>query len=140
MGGVLLATDGSEYGKRAAERAVELADERGTDLYVLCVVDERKYVEPALSSEELANIMVEDHGYDCVTEVESMAADRGVDVEGEICHGVPHEVILDRAKTSGAALIVIGEHGEHDEHFGGVGNKVAEQADVEVLVVQAKPQ
>lgn len=53
---VILATDGTEYARRAAERAIDLASEHGATLHVLCVADAaetnitlaRRWIERAL--------------------------------------------------------------------------------------------
>jgi nucleotide-binding universal stress UspA family protein len=138
MGSVLLATDGSEYARRAAERAIELAEERSAPLYVICVVDRQRFGESALSAAELATIYAEDHAAACVAEVERMTEGRDVSVEGDTRHGIPHEVIMTYADEVDADVIVVGEHGDHREHFAGVGRKVTERADREV-VVEAVP-
>ncbi|QIO22824.1 universal stress protein [Haloarcula sp. JP-L23] len=140
MESILLATDGSEYARAAAERAIDIAAEEGARLHVICVVDERRFNEPALSSAELATIFAEDHAHMCVADVREMAEDTGVEVEGTTRHGLPQDVILDYADEVDAGIIVIGEHGSHEEHFSGVGRKVTEQADREVLIVEAAPQ
>lgn len=138
MGTILMATDGSEYAREAAERAIELAEERGATLHVICVVDERRFGEPALSSAELATIYAENHASMCVEEVAELAEETNVRVEGDIRHGIPHEVILEYADEVDADVIVIGEHGTHEEHFSGVGDKVIEGSDREVRVVAAE--
>jgi len=135
MDTVLLATDGSEYATRAARRAIRVAEERDATLHVLCVVDRRKLDEPALGTSELATIAAEEHGHECVSMVADMAAGTGVAVEGRTCHGVPPDEIIDYAERIDAAVIVVGEHGEHDDHFGGVGRTVTERAGREVIVV-----
>ncbi|MFC7225773.1 universal stress protein [Salinirubellus salinus] len=56
---------------------------------------------------------------------------------GRTCHGVPPDEILAYADRIDASVIVVGEHGEHAEHFGGVGRAVADRADREVVVVSA---
>ena len=137
MATILLATDGSEYARQAATRAIELAEKREATLHVICVVDQRRFDEPALSSAELATIYAEDHATVCVKEVTQMAEDSAVTVEGDTRHGIPHEVILEYADDVDADVIVIGEHGDHDKHFSGVGRKVTELADREVIVVEA---
>ncbi|MFB6159751.1 MAG: universal stress protein [Haloferacaceae archaeon] len=136
MGTVLLATDGSEYARRAAERAIDLADDRAATLHVICVVDQRRFDDPALGSSELATIYAEDHAALCVSEVTEMATERDVHVEGDTRHGVPDEVILDYADEVDADVILVGEHGTHEEHFSGVGRKVLERSDREVRVVE----
>jgi nucleotide-binding universal stress UspA family protein len=137
MGPILLATDGSEYARHAAREAIELARQHGTTLHVICVVDERRFDHPALSSAELATIYAEDNAAVCVRDVSEMAADSGVRVEGSTRHGVPHEVILEYAEAVGADVIVVGEHGSHDVHFSGVGRGVVAGSDREVRVVEA---
>ncbi|QIB76009.1 universal stress protein [Halogeometricum borinquense] len=135
---ILLATDGSEHAQQAAKQAIELAEEQGVPLYALCVVDKRRFDNPALSSAELATIYAEDHASMCVSKVADMAEESNVRVEGGIRHGIPHEVILEYAAEVDADAIVIGEHGDHTEHFSGVGGKVAELADRDVIVVRAQ--
>lgn len=131
---VLLATDGSEYATRAAETAIELASERGARLHVLCVVDRRKFDEPALSSDELATIEVEDHARESFETVVEKAGDAGVSAVHERRHGVPQTEILEYAEDIDAGAIVVGEHGVREEHFGGVGRRVARRSDREVIV------
>lgn len=134
MDTVLLATDGSEYATRAAERAIELAAERGAALHVLAVVDRRTVDEPALSTDELATIEVEDHARERLEVVVEEAAEAGVTTAWERRHGIPHAEILTYAAEIDAAVIVVGEHGTRGDHCGGVGRRVARIADREVVV------
>ncbi|AFK21550.1 universal stress protein (plasmid) [Haloferax mediterranei ATCC 33500] len=135
MGTILLATDGSEYARQAAKRAIEFAEEQGETLHVICVVDQRRFDSPALSSAELATIYAEDNAALCVKEVAEMAEGSNVRVEGDSKHGIPHEVILDYADEVDADVIFIGEHGDHKGHFSGVGRKVLKESEEEVRVV-----
>lgn len=137
MGTVLLATDGSEYAQHAAKRAIEIAESEGATLHAVCVVDERRFTDPAISSAGLATVYAEDHAATGIEKVAEMASDRNVTVEGDTLHEIPHEVILDYADDVDADVIVIGEHGDHDEHFSGVGRKLTALADREVIVVEA---
>lgn len=138
MSTILLATDGSEYARHAAQAAIELASEQAADLYVLCVVDSRRFDDPALSSAELATIYADDHAALSINEVTEMARERDLQVEGDTRHGIPHEVINEYAADIDAEVIIVGEHGDHDEHFPGVGRKVLETSDREVRVVEAE--
>lgn len=138
MGPILLASDGSEYARKAAEAAIDLADERGVPLHVICIVDERIYDEPALSSAELVTIYAEDHASLNVTEVTHMAEGRDVPIEGVTRHGIPHDSILTYAEEIDADVIVVGEHGDHDEHFSGVGKRLMDESEREVRVVEAR--
>jgi nucleotide-binding universal stress UspA family protein len=137
MGSILLATDGSEYARHAAREAIDLAVDRDASLHVICVVDRRRFDEPALSAAELATIYAEDHAALCVADVAGMAAETGVSVEGETRHGVPQEVILEYADEVDADVIVVGEHGDHRGHFSGVGRRVAAASEREVRVARA---
>jgi nucleotide-binding universal stress UspA family protein len=130
---VVLATDGSEYARGAAESAVEYAAERGATLHVLHAIDRRKFDEPAISSNELATIEAEDRGRDAIDEVANLAAGTGVSVLGDTRHGIPHEEIVRYADDVDADAIVVGRHGDHREHIGGVARKVRELASCDVL-------
>jgi nucleotide-binding universal stress UspA family protein len=138
MASVLLATDGSDYARQAARRAIELAEEQGVPLHVICVVDKRRFDEPALSSAELATIYAEDYASVSVADIAEVADESAVTVHGETRHGIPHEVILDYADEVDAGTIVVGEHGDHDEHFSGIGRKVMDMSDREVVVVEGE--
>jgi nucleotide-binding universal stress UspA family protein len=135
MDTILLAVDGSEHARQAAERAVELAAENGAELNCICVVDQRRFDDPALSSAELVTMYVEDEAALTLTEIAEMATRRDVAIEGDTRHGIPHEVILAYADEIGADVIVVGEHGDHRTHFSGVGNHVKKRAGVDVVVV-----
>lgn len=132
---ILLATDGSDHAREAAVHAIELAAERGAELHVICVVDNRIVPEPGLSSAELATIAAEEHGHECITAVSEMAADRDVSVEGVHKHGIPHELIEAYAEEIDAGSIVVGKHGDHREHIGGVGRRLRDESDREVVVI-----
>jgi nucleotide-binding universal stress UspA family protein len=134
MGSVLLATDGSDPARAAERRAVEIARERGLSLHVLCVVDSRTNDEPSLSTAELRTIAAEDEGHRCVREVREMAAG-WVAVEGHVRHGVPHDVIVAHADRLDAEVVVLGAHGDHRRHLGGVARRVERATDREVEVV-----
>ena len=101
------------------------------------VVDQRRFDDPALGAAELATIYAEDHAALTVEEVTAMATDAAVTVDGDTRHGVPEAVILEYADEVDADVIVVGEHGDHAEHFSGVGRRVSALADREVVVVDA---
>lgn len=138
MATVLLATDGSDDARAAADAALGVARERDAALHVVSVVDRRRVPETALSTDELVAIFADDAGFDHVDEVKERAAAAGLDASGNVLRGVPAATILAEAERRDADLIVLGEHGEHADHFGGVGRTVAAQADCEVIVVPAR--
>lgn len=135
MVGILLATDGSDPARAAERRAVELARDRGVPLHVLCVVDSRTNDEPSLSTAELRTIAAEDAGHRCVRSVQRLAS-KDTTVEGAVRHGVPHELILEYADALDADAIVLGEHGDHRRHLGGVARRVRRATDRETIVAE----
>lgn len=137
MDTILLATDGSGYSTRAAESALEMATARDATLHVICVVDERRFTQPALSTAELSTIVAADHAHDCIAAVEGLAGSRAVDIVGAIRYGRPHEAILEYARDIDARTIVLGEHGDHAFHGSGIGERLQEHAPQEVEVVEA---
>ena len=91
-----------------------------------------------MSTEALVTIEAEDRYGDCLADVERRAADAGVDVECEVAHGVPHDTILAYADRIDADVVLLGAHGDHETHIGGVGRKVRRGTDREVRVVEAR--
>ncbi|WP_267643662.1 universal stress protein [Haloarchaeobius amylolyticus] len=132
---VLVAVDGSDHAHQAAEHAIDLAKERDATLHCLCVVDERKFGSPALSSDEASMVLAEDHGHECASQVREAAEAQGIPVVTDIRHGIPDEVILDYAADIGAEVIVMGRHGDHSEHIGGVRKGIERGSDAELVVV-----
>ncbi|WP_276261529.1 universal stress protein [Haloglomus litoreum] len=137
MPAILLATDGSEDAHRAAEYAIELARERDAVLHVLCVVDRRTLDEPALGSEELATILVEDSCRTAIETIRDMASRAGVAMEWRSEHGLPHQSIHEHARDIDADQIVVGHHGSQGEHLGGVRRRLIELTDREVVIPPA---
>lgn len=135
MAGILHATDGSDYANCAGERAIELARERDVPLHVLCVVDRREFGQVALGAVELACIKAEDHGHEIVSEVANRARESGLEVVTDLCHGIPEHDIVAYAEDIDADAIVIGQHGDHTEHLGGVGRRVQANCDRETIIV-----
>ncbi|NHN43159.1 universal stress protein [Halorubellus sp. JP-L1] len=137
MAPVLLAADGSDYARSAATAAIDHAADLGEDLHVLCVVDTRVHGEPGLSTGELTAIEAEDRAHDFVDEIRDAATRRDIAVDGRVVHGIPVDEILAYADDLDADPIVVGEHGDHDVHLGGVGRRVAGRTDRNVLVAPA---
>lgn len=135
MSTILLATNGSNYAEAAADQAVELARKRNATLHVMCVVDRRVHEEPALSSYELEIVAAEDEGAATIEAVKQACAEVDVEAEGSVIHGVPEEGIVEYADEIDADTIVIGEHGDHADHLGGVGRTIEEMTDRDVVIV-----
>ena len=133
---ILVATDGSERARRAAEYAVDLASRYDATVHAVFVVDTHLLDEPALSTAELSTEIIEDAGRGFLVEVEGLATERSVPFERRSVHGVPKYEILDYADEVGADVIVMGTVGHTPGHrTGSVADHVFEHADRPVLTV-----
>ncbi len=121
---IIIATDGSIHSAAAASEAAAIAKRYGSSLVVVSV---------AASAEEvpLAEKMIK--------EVMELAEKEGLEKEGIVSQGKPHEVILEMAKQRHAGLIVVGSHGRTglaSLFMGSVTERVIAQAPCCVLVVK----
>lgn len=133
---ILLATDGSAPANRATTHALEQAEQHGSELHAVYVVDTEKYAEPALSSAELETMAIEDWGNEQLEEVEERAASVDVDVSTRCCHGKPYKEIISYADQIDADFIVLGYQGHsHTEQIGSVSDRVVQNAGRPVFVV-----
>ena len=135
MRNIVVGYDGSETGKRALERAAELAKDGATVTVVSAV-----HVHPglgrsggSLEPDELSERRQE------LAEAKTVLSGKGIEsslVEGR---GEPAEVIVEEAKQSGADLIVVGSRGLNVASrvlLGSVSTKVLHDAPCDVLVVR----
>lgn len=133
---ILVATDGSERARRAAEYAVDLAARYDAAVHAVFVVDTHLLDEPALSTAELSTDAIEDAGHGFLVEIQELADERAVDFERRSVHGVPKYEILDYADEIGADVIVMGSVGHTPGHrVGSTADHVFEHADQPVLTV-----
>lgn len=142
---ILLATDGSESARKAADAVIELARLSGAKVYAVCVIDRSIYssVPEDLEWEEAMYAQFRELGEEAVSYVEKAAEDSGLQVESTLLEGHPAEKILDFAEKQDADMIVIGSLGKTDiERFllGSVSEKVVRNAKIPVLVVHGKKQ
>lgn len=133
---ILVATDGSAPANRAVTHALEQAEQHGTELHAVYVVDTEKYSEPALSAAELETIEIEDWGKTQLEEIVERADSIDVDVTTRCCHGKPYQEIINYADTIDADFIVLGYQGHsHTEQIGSVTDRVVQNAGRPVFVV-----
>jgi nucleotide-binding universal stress UspA family protein len=133
---ILVATDGSDPANRAVEHALELAERFDATLHAMYVVDTGRYGEPALSSAEIVLQELEEDGTALVGRVADRADNVGIDTVTRVCHGHPHQEIIDYAADVDADLVVIGYQGHSHElagHMGSVADRVTQRAGRPVL-------
>ena len=137
---ILLATDGSEAAKLAAQAAVELTSETGSELHVVCVeevpVTAGVYAAaaqgvPTAASEGNRELLDEQ-----VKQIEEVG---GSVAEAHLREGSPVREIIDLSEELGAGLIVVGNRGLSGIQrlvLGSVSEAVVRYASCPVLVVR----
>ena len=128
--------DWSDCAQHAAKKAVQEAKEAGEPLYIVSVVDVRRYDDPALSSAELPTIYAEDEAFERISELTEYAEAQGVSVKWRICRGIPHDDLLREAEAFGADILVLGEHGDHEYHIPKVKRKIIELSEPSEITIR----
>ncbi len=140
---ILLPTDASAGADRAIEHAIDAAKRYDAELHVLYVVDTDTYSsypgdEYVHESEGLESAL-ERAGNEAVETIIEAAESEGVEAEGVLRHGVPHEEILAYADSADVGLTVIGSKnrsGEYRRLLGSVAERVTRMATRPVTVVK----
>ncbi len=139
---ILIATDGSDKSKKAAEEGVELAKALGAQVIALNVVNEvviASAVRQLGSDRKEVETKLKDAGTKAVDDIKAMAAKAGVPVDTIVRIGAPANAVIDVAGAEKADLIVMGSHGESGGAkllIGSVVQKVLYWATIPVLVVR----
>jgi nucleotide-binding universal stress UspA family protein len=135
---ILLASDGSEHSKRAAENAIHIAKcSKGSLMEVVYVVDADKAKSDVLSNWNTADIG--DKRKERMKDIEKMAKEAGVTYKLTILHGEPGPTIVDYTNKNNFEIAIIGSRGLNGlQEFvlGSVSHKVAKRANCPVLIVK----
>lgn len=138
---ILIATDGSESAKKAADAGIELARLSGAKVHAAYVIDRSIYSsvpkDPRWEKEMYAQFR--DLGLEANSYVENRGKREGVDVQSVILEGHPAEEIVNFAEKNGMELIVMGPLGKSRiERFlmGSVSEKVVRNSKVSVLIAR----
>lgn len=139
---ILIATDGSDKSKKAAEEGLELAKSLGAQVIALNVINEvviASAVRQLGADRKDVESKLERAGGKAVDELKAMGAKMGVDVDTIVRIGAPANTVIDTAGAEKADLIVMGSHGESGASkllIGSVVQKVLYWATIPVLVVR----
>ncbi len=139
---ILIATDGSDKSRKAAEEGIELAKALGAQVIALNVVNEvviASAVRQLGSDRKEVETKLKDAGTKAVEDIKSMAAKSGVAADPIVRIGAPANTVIDVAGAEKADLIIMGSHGESGASklmIGSVVQKVLYWATVPVLVVR----
>jgi nucleotide-binding universal stress UspA family protein len=134
---IVLATDGSQYSDRAAERAIAFARSYGGELRVLSVVDvpTEFYAEAPQAVDDLIR-----KAKSFVAAVKKKAEEAGLKAETFVGESEAYQAIIRLAQEQKADMIVIGSHGRTGLRrllMGSVAEKVIGYAGCPVLVVKS---
>jgi nucleotide-binding universal stress UspA family protein len=135
---ILLATDGSEHSKRAAENAMHIAKcTEDSMVEVVYVVDANR-----AKSDVLANwnsVEINDSRKERMKDVEKKAKEAGIRYEIKVLHGEPGPAIVEYVNQNNIDIVVIGSRGLNglqEFMLGSVSHKVAKRANCPVLIVK----
>ena len=143
---VLIATDGSDLSRRAAEHGIAIAKCLGATVVAVFVVDTRALpathpVVPESVAPYYFSLLDElrKAGEAAVQEVVAEGAKHGVSVKHEVIDGTPASGIIDAGKKHEVDLIVMGTHGRSGFAamlLGSTAQGVVHRAETPVLVVR----
>ncbi|MBT2756890.1 universal stress protein [Mesobacillus foraminis] len=135
---ILLATDGSEHSKRAAENAIKIAKcGQNSKMEIVYVIDHDKVKSDVLSNWNSPDFI--DKRKDRIKDVEKMAQEAGISYEIKMLQGDPGPVIVDYVNKHRFEIAIIGSRGLNGlQEFvlGSVSHKVAKRANCPVLIVK----
>jgi len=139
---ILIATDGSDKSKKAAEEGIELAKALGAQVLALNVVNEvviASAVRQLGSDRKEVETKLKTAGSKAVDSIKAMGDKVGVRVDTIVRIGAPANMVIDTAAAEKADLIVMGSHGESGASkllIGSVVQKVLYWSTIPVLVVR----
>ncbi len=130
---ILLATDGSEAAKFAAQAAVELAKPCGSTVYAICVAEVPIFAAEFVETLPQVIDALEIRARQALDDVKAIADKAQVKCETVSYTGPePYKYIIDEAIKNSVDLIILGKKGVM---LGAVGKKVIGNASCKVLVV-----
>jgi nucleotide-binding universal stress UspA family protein len=142
---ILVPTDFSKFADAALKKAVDIATQYDTKIYLLHVIDEQIKqcaVDYCLSYEvvkQLEKESVKASTDKLQKEAEAIIKAKKIKVIFDVKNGVPSEVILSEQKAKKIDLIVIASHGKTGilkQLMGSVADKVVKGSKCPVMVVK----
>ncbi len=136
---ILVATDGSEHGMRAAKVAVELGKLSGGTVTAIYVADTSRtsHLPDDMLIFSIRELLLKE-GKEAVDPVEKLAKDEGVNFQSIVAEGNPGSEIISYAEKKGMDIIVVGAVGRTGlDRFllGSVAEKVVRNSKIPVLTV-----
>ena len=142
---ILVPTDFSKYSDTALKKAIDIATQHDTKIYLLHVIDEQIHqcaVDYCLSYEVVKQLEKESLKASkdkLKKEADAIVKAKKIKVVFDVKNGVPSEVILSEQKAKKIDLIVIASHGKTGllkQLMGSVADKVVKGSKCPVIVVK----
>ena len=145
---LLVAYDGSEYGREALRTAVDNALPLGATVHVIYVVKSHSYTSAAVDphigvveprSEQLLH-MFKREAEEMLAKAQEIVSDSGIEIITHMVIGDPRDEIIKMAKQIGADLIILGSAGKGRTKrllLGSVSNSVVAESPIATLVIHA---
>jgi nucleotide-binding universal stress UspA family protein len=140
---IMVATDGSELGKKAVEKGIQIARLSGAKIYAVYVIIPAAHSLRDFGWERAAMEHFRDEGERATAFVEEAAKAANVEVESVLLEGNPADEIIEFAEQNGVEIIVMGTLGKTGlERFllGSVAENVVRHSKIPVLVVRGENQ
>lgn len=137
---ILVATDGSEYTKKAVDYGIDLAKNTGAKLVAVYVIDTAAFASiPMDAAWESMYELLKQEGEIATKYVAEKAEPEGIQIEQNLIEGHPADEIIKFSEKNSISLIVMGTLGKSGlDRFllGSVAEKVVRNSKIPVLVVR----
>ena len=138
----LVAVDGSEWGKRAAERAIHLAEKTHAKVKLVTVID-WSYLQPMIIEDVTPPVLDKETEETNIfgrvlTPLVEKYNNLDVSITTELLWGDPVVVIKEQVKETHAVMLFVGRQGRSrvvDMLLGSVANKLAHSVGVPIVLV-----
>jgi nucleotide-binding universal stress UspA family protein len=139
----LVAVDGSEWGERAAERAIHLAEQTHANIKLVTVIDWSYLQQPMImevASPFILDKVIEEKNTTAkvLTPIIEKFSNVDVNISAEFIWGDPVVEIKQKVKETNANMLFIGRHGRSrmvDMLLGSVANKLAHTVGIPIVLV-----
>ena len=136
---ILVPTDGSEYTKAAARKAMELAKLSGGKITALYVMDQTIFTNVPMDT-AVMNVYrtLETEGNSALDFIKNLGEEYDVEVEIKLVEGIPVKIILEMSKEYDIIVIgTLGRTGMSKLLMGSVSEKVVRASKCPVMVVRS---
>ena len=133
---VLVAVDGSDANRLAADMAIDIAKDKNVPLTAICVFDIGSY-STIVNFSSVDQAQIDKMEEDALVYIRGRAAEKGVDLRTKTVTGKPVEAIV--AEAANHQLVVCGTHGRtgiSHSVIGSVAERLVRLAPCPVLVVR----